>query len=215
MTKSDSILGEKKPIKRRMTEGQWEQIVALYEIQGNSYSELSDLFGISVTAMAKGLAKRGAVKGCRSKVVGDATVAAMRDQHKEEMNKIASMKDTYEGWQTAIARLAMNQVNQQLKIAKDNGATSPNFEVIKGDLSSLKIASSIVAASRDEIYKLKGLYDKETEEDVPPAIGVTEYSSEEIMAIQREAERVRQLGRVGELEEPLELSHLGEIEDNE
>jgi transposase-like protein len=50
---------------RRLSPDQWASIVDLYELGQKNQRQLAELFGVSATAIHKGLKKRGAVKGSR------------------------------------------------------------------------------------------------------------------------------------------------------
>lgn len=53
------------PRQGRLSTAQWDSAVELYELGHKHQRGLANQFGISLTAMHKGLKKRGAVKACR------------------------------------------------------------------------------------------------------------------------------------------------------
>lgn len=192
---------EKKTSYKRLTPAQWEQIVVLWEFGKTTAEDLAGVFEVSVTAIKKGLKKRGAVKGSRAHEVGEAAATAAKDAATERIERIGKMKDQYLGWNDLLAKLTIKEIHGALKEDKPLAGVKDNLLAINKAVANIKML-------RDENYHLLGLYDENPEDEELPELVIGEYSAEELSAIQANYDAIED-----DLDELLDEEDEAELED--
>lgn len=183
---------ESKKIKN-LTPAEWEQVAAIYEHGQDTIQGLSDKFGISTVAIQKGLKKRGVVKGSKAFVYAEAVSEVIRDNASEKAKLVSEFKNKLHDYNDAVLGLNM----QELKKISDLPETMEKRKFMQ---LALKNTAEILKNVRAEKYALWDLNNEKLDDDKIPSIGISEYSSEDVDAIQLEQERLRSY-RKSEFEE--------------
>lgn len=168
---------------RQLKPAQWEQAVVLWELGKVTASELAGMYGVTEQAIRRGLKARGAKKGCRVKEVAQAADDAAKNDIEKHVERVRDTKERYLGYNDVITKLTLKELTEAAR------AGVP-IATRKDNLAALQKAGSIIARARHENYHLLGLYDDEAQDDVLPELGITEYSPEELEAIQRGFDQV-------------------------
>lgn len=186
---------------KRLTEAEWAQAKADYELGKATKQDLADSYGVTRQAIGQGLQARGAVYGSKSKVVEEAAIAASKDDQVKRVEDIGAMKEKQRKMVEMVQNLTIKAVTDQVRAGK------PIADVHK-DISALNKAMATISAGRNELYHLFDLHRDpdgaaETEEFI-----VSEYSQDEIDALNKERLGIdpdEALAQVAQsLEEPVE-----------
>lgn len=162
---------------RRLTDAEWAQIVTKFELGTHTVSDLAKEYNCHYNAISRGLNKRGARKGCRANEIAEVTADAAKDARRARLDEIESMKGRYLKYNDFIARLAMQQIQKKI-------AAGASIVDVKDEIRVLKDLATTIARTRDENYNLYGLYNDDVIDDELPELILTEYTPEELEAIQ-------------------------------
>jgi hypothetical protein len=187
---------------KRLTDADWTEAQTLFELGKLTKTDLADKYGVSRQAISKGLSARGAVYGSKSQVVADAVIEAQKGDTVRRMEEITAFKSKQQKMVEMIQNLTVKALTDQVR------ATKPIGDVAK-DIATLNKAMSTISTGRDELYHLFDLHrdpdgDQETEEFI-----VSEYSQDEIDALNRQRLGIDPDAALAEVSRSLE----GPVED--
>jgi hypothetical protein len=170
--------------KKHLTPQEWEQIVILWESGTVTQQDLSDRFGISKPAISEGLNRRGASKGRRSKEFAKVTEDALKGEALRIAQEIGDFKKKYHTYGDFIMQSAIIELQALRAKPRAERTKEENARVF----SAIKYTAEVYANVRDNKFHLYDLYNDNDQEGELPDIGVTEYSAEELEAIQNKTE---------------------------
>lgn len=168
---------------KRLTEAEWATAKADYELGKATKQDLADEYGISRQAIAKGLAARGAVYGSKSKVVEDATIAAQKDEQVKRVEDIAAMKEKQRKMVEMVQNLTIKTITDQVR---GTGSGSKPIGDVHKDIATLNKAMATIAAGRNELYHLYDLHRDPDGANETEELIISEYSQDEIEALNKE-----------------------------
>jgi DNA-binding transcriptional regulator GbsR (MarR family) len=135
--------------KKGMTEAEWAEAGALWELGEVTLGELSTRFGISRQGMSQGLKKRGVVKNSKARelatVVRSTVVAAVTDQASETAGKFARQrsaridetKEQHYKWMEVLGRLVMNEFFEAKKANRPFSTADANIRALERAISAI------------------------------------------------------------------------------
>lgn len=161
-----------------MTEAQWAEAKAEFELGQYTATALALKFGVARQSMSEGLKARGAVYGSKSKVVEEATINATKTDQAKKVEEIVAMKEKQrkliETTQQLAAKALMDSIRDSTPISQK-----------KADIQTLKSIMAIFAAGRSELWEIYGLNDDRDADQELPEFAVSEYTPQELEAMTR------------------------------
>lgn len=130
------------------------------------------MFGVSRTAIVKGLRSRGISKGSRLDEVRDEADSKAREERSRKVTQANLSVENYAKYNDIIVKLAMGKV---IEANKNN-----NLATITSELLALKTAAQIVERTRIENWSILKIDDLLGDEAELPDLNVGEYSEEEL-----------------------------------
>lgn len=176
---------EKAEESKRLTIAEWEEIKTLWELGEVTLADLSDRFGISISAVSQGLKRRGATRGSRAREVASAvaekaiTAAVESSFASGKLQKIEDTKRQQYDWTTFIGKATMTAL---AKAQKDGRAFSTEMQ----NLKALRIAAVTVGDVMRQRYEILGI-SEEIEQGAIPVLEIIGMDDERIKNI-REAQ---------------------------
>lgn len=163
---------------KKLSESEWAEAKALFELGKLNKVELAAKFGVTRQSIGDGLAKRGAVYGKRSGVIEESTVDSQKGRAQARLEEITTMKERQRQRIELIQALTIKQITEMAK------AGTP-ISLRRADIAALRSAMAIIASGRSELYQIYDLVrDPDGAEEIPEFI-VGEYTSDEIDALNR------------------------------
>lgn len=193
------------PSRRNLTEAEWAEAKALLETGRMTKTELAAKYGVSKQAISQGLNARGAVYGSKSKIVEEATIQAQREDASKRIEEIQAFKEKQRKMVEMVQNLTIKAVTDQIRTGKPLGD-------IDKDLGALNRAMKNLQAGRNELYHLYDLYrDPDADSEIEEFI-VSEYSQDEIRALNKERLGIDVDADLKEIAESLENQDAGELD---
>ena len=164
---------------RRLSEAEWAEAKALYETGKLNKTDLAGKYGISRQAIHEGLVARGAVYGSKSSIVEQATIDAQKDSALKKVEEIDAFKEKQKKMVEMVQNLTIKAVTDRLREKKPAGDA-------KNDVITLRHVMATIAMGRDELYHLYDLHRDPDAGDQIEEFIVSEYTPEEIEALNHE-----------------------------
>ena len=180
MEASETIEPTPVPAKhKRLTEAEWAEAKALYEMGKMTKTDLGAHYGITKQSMGEGLNARGAVYGSKSSVIEAATIEAQKDNAQRKVEEIEGFKDKQKKMVEMVQNLSVKAVTDKVRAGKP-------ISDAKNDIVTLRAVMATLRMGRDELYHLHDLHrDPDAGEALEEFI-VSEYSHDEIAALNQE-----------------------------
>lgn len=132
----------------RLTPAQWAEVVTLWELGEVTLEHLSERFGISVSAVYKGLRKRGATKGSRAHEVAAKVKAGVLkaaeesgvSAEEERQNRIKETRQQHYDWAKMLSQQIVGSLAKAQKEMREFASESANVKTLRFALSALEIA---------------------------------------------------------------------------
>lgn len=164
------------PHHKKLTEAEWAEAKALYETGRHTKVDLAKKYGISRQSMTEGLNARGAVYGSKSKVVEDATVEAQRTDQAKRHEEIAAMRERQLKGVDLLQKLQNKAIGDALRDNKPLHSQASEFKALNTLIKNQKMI-------REELWEIYDLNrDPDGADEIPEFI-VSEYTPDEIDAI--------------------------------
>ena len=182
---------------KRLTPAQWEEVCEDWNLaRVPNMAALSAKYGISNSALSRGLKKRDAQFGKKKREIeaaaasaalsatiaataSAAAVAAVEEISFASLRKerIEETKTQHYDWITMIGKLTMAE------LAKAQRAKEP-FAVVSANLKALNFATRIISTVRDERYTILEAHDEVDEKSLPKLeiLNLTEEDYEKLAA---------------------------------
>jgi hypothetical protein len=191
-------LSETKEI-RKLTEAEWAEIVAEWELGTTTLAELEKRFGISQPALSMGLKKRGAVRGSKAETIRkrvsealvESAVEKARSFSEAKRGRIEETKEQQYQWAVALAKATMNIV---AKSARDRTPIAANLN----DLKALRVATAVISTVRQERYRLLDM-DEAVDDNEIPELHIKEFTPDELQKIHSSIDSVLDLPAPAEI----------------
>lgn len=162
---------------KRLKDSDWIVVVALWERGEVTLSELSDKFGVSKAALSQGLKRRGAIRGSKAHM-GHKKIADKIEEEREKLiEEIYAFKKRYVKHGETLMEMTM-------EILKDHKA-SGTLTMARNEIAAIGEASKIYKTSRDNLYHLYGLYDKDKVEEENYNFNIGVYSDSDIESLRQ------------------------------
>lgn len=159
--------------KRPLTDVEWAEIRAYWELGTKSLGDLAKMYNRSAPTIWSRLKREKIKKGIRAVEAGNIVRSKVLGRADIDAKRAVETKEQHYAYAEALAKLAM-------KIIVDAKADNRKLSSVEGDLKSLERASNIVARARDERWKILGL-DKIIDKDSDlPDLVVTEMTPKDI-----------------------------------
>jgi predicted DNA-binding ribbon-helix-helix protein len=167
---------------RRLSQREWLEAKALWELGNSTLDELSARYGISRDAISRRFRRDGVIKGSRASEQAREVAKQVAEQDKaDSVMLLARIKETRENhyeWSTTLAKMAVREIAEAIKNKREIAACIPN-------LKAIQLAAQVVKTSREERYALLGLDKGMDPSDEIPELIISEMTAEEIHAAQR------------------------------
>lgn len=164
---------------KRLTPAEWEQVVVLWESGAVTLQDLEDRFGISKPSLSEGLKKRGAVKARRAKEFAKQTEESLKSDAQRKAEEIKKFRGQYQKYGDYIMTSAILELQALRSKPRSERSREDNARIF----TAIKYVAEIYAHVRDNKFHLYDLYNEQDQDDDLPDIGVTEYTPDEIEAI--------------------------------
>lgn len=166
------------PTKARLTEAEWAEAKIDFELGKMTATQLAAKYGVRRQTMSDGLKARGAIYGAKSKVVEEAAMDAAKSDAQKRVEEIVSMKEGQRKLIETTQRLTQKIIVDSIR---DNTPISQK----KSDVQTLKNIMAIFAVGRAELWEIYGLNDDKDADQELPEFAVSEYTPEELDAMNR------------------------------
>jgi hypothetical protein len=171
---------EKDNTRTRLSPHDWAEIEELWESGAVTLQQLSERFLVSVSHLSRGLTRRGAAKGAKSKPLVDAAKERIHetlvDATSEKMKRVAETKNDHYKYAQTLSKLVFQLIAQKVQSRESISGAREDIKTIKDALTALSIG-------RDERFRVLGL-DKDVDTgDEVPALIVTEMTQDQIEAV--------------------------------
>lgn len=169
---------------KRLTPAEWEEATTLYELGECTIVDLSNRFGISASAFSQKFRKNGVIKGSRRAEIAKKIEEKVKESAADAAGSFASARRTRieetktQSYQTQTMIHALtHQIMLEAKKA------SKPFATIVNDLKALRLASAIIATTRQERYALLNA-DEDLDQNELPILRFEDLTADEIEAFQ-------------------------------
>lgn len=160
----------------RLTEAQWAEIKADYELGKATKSDLARKYGVTRQSIGKGLDARGAIYGSKSKAIENARLESEVDSARQKVAAIEDFKAKQLTMVTNLQNLALKVLGEKLKAGRP-------VSDAKTEINTIRSAMAILKMGRDEVYHLYDLYRDPDGAEENEELIISEYSPDEIEAI--------------------------------
>jgi hypothetical protein len=163
---------------KRLSATEWATIVTLAERGEKNLRELSEQFGVSISAISKGLKSRGITMGSRlSEVMGEVDDVARAERERKVKQANLSVEQ-FAKYNDAVVKLMMKRVIDGSQSPGGIAIAGAEVLVLKNTLAGLRIA-------REEQWDILDIKDLLGENAELPDLNVGEYTPEEIEQIKQ------------------------------
>lgn len=161
---------------KRLTASEWTEAVTLFELGKLTKTDLAKKFGVSWSAMFKGLKARGAVFGSKSNVIEDAILESEKSDQKKKSEEVAAMRERQRVGTELLQKLQNNIIGEALR---DRAPISSKYDEIK----TLNALIKNQKLFREELWAIYDLNRDPDQADEMPDFILSEYEPEELAAI--------------------------------
>jgi DNA-binding MarR family transcriptional regulator len=176
---------------KRLTEAEWQQIVAIWETGGVRARDIADQFHITAESISRGLKKRGAVYGRHATSAARRLIEAATDEFEVAARRARETKEDHYKISAYFAKLAAKKI-QDAESGKTSYAQAD--EEIKALLGAMKVNS----AARSERWAILGL-DREDvfDPDTLPELSIREMTGQEVENVKDAQEKaLKEIGAI-------------------
>lgn len=165
---------------KRLTESEFAQVKAMWELGTATLQEMSDQFGITIAALHRRLKRAGVERGSRAHEAAKGVEDTVQDTARKNTQRVTETKEQHYRYAEAIAQMTMQTIVQARKAGKAI-ATSD------GDLSALNKAARTLEIVRRERYTVLGLDSDDGDPTETDELLISEMTDEQIAQLNQKS----------------------------
>lgn len=178
---------------KRLTEAEWQQIVAIWETGGSRGRDIAEQFGITPESVSRGLRKRRAVYGKHAQQAAKRLTEAAADEFEVAARRARETKEDHYKIAAYFSKLAAKKIQDA-----ERGNKGYSYARAEEELRALANAMKINQQARNERWVVLGLdRDDIFDPDTLPELSIREMTIDEVKNTKEDQERVlREIGAI-------------------